>query len=379
MRIACFTTFDELASYADDWDRLAAGVPFRSWTWLSCWWRHYGPLSPAESARRRLAVLCAFDDAGRTVGIAPWYLECSAIKGRVLRALGSGEVCSDYVGLLCEPQMGDAVAESLSDYLAEEAHVPGPDALRWDLLDWSGVDAADREAAALERSLAQAGWDTHRRFGANCWRLKLPTAWDEYVAGLGKNFRRDVRRLERELLHSGRVVLHVVERLADLPRAMEILVELHQRRRQMQGERGCFASRRFTAFYREVVPELFRRGQAQFCWLELDGKPAAAEYQLVGDGILYAYQAGVDPDMMEHQPGKLLNLAILQRAIARGYREFDFLRGDEPYKARFGAEARPSVAMRIVPQHAAAQLRHGLWLAGTNLKHWAKRGRQKAK
>jgi CelD/BcsL family acetyltransferase involved in cellulose biosynthesis len=373
MRIACFTTFDELAAYADDWERLAAGVPFRSWTWLSCWWRHYGPQSPAEADRRRLAVLCVFDNDGRPVAIAPWYLECSSLKGRILRALGSGEVCSDYLGLLCEPRACDAVAESLTEYLIEDSHQTGLDALHCDLLDWTGIDAADREVAALERSLSQAGWGTHRRPGANCWRLKLPAAWEEYVAGLGKNLRRDVRRLEREFLQSGRAVLHVVERLADLSHAMGILVELHQRRQQMQGERGCFASRRFAAFYQECVPALFCRGQVQFCWLELDGRPVAAEYQLLGDGILYAYQAGVDPDMMQYQPGKLLNLAILQRAIARGYREFDFLRGDEPYKARFGAEARPSVAIRIVPPHVAARLRHGLWLAGKRVKHWAKR------
>jgi CelD/BcsL family acetyltransferase involved in cellulose biosynthesis len=379
MRIACFATFDELTSYADDWDRLAAGVPFRSWTWLSCWWRHYGSQSRGESARRRLAVLCAFDDSDRPVGIAPWYLECSALHGRVLRALGSDEVCSDYLGVLCQPQMGDAVTESLADYLVEQAHSLRSDALRWDLLDWSGIDAEDREVAALERSLSQAGWGTYRRPSANCWRLKLPTVWDEYVAGLGKNFRRDVRRLERDFLQSKRAVLHVVDRLQDLPRAMEILVQLHQRRQRTRGEPGCFASPRFTAFYHEVVPELLRRGQVQFYWLELDGKPAAAEYQLVGDGILYAYQAGVDPDAMEHQPGKLLNVAILQCAIARGYREFDFLRGDEPYKARFGAESRRSVVIRIVPQHAVAQLRHGLWLAGKNLKQWAKRGLKRAK
>ena len=99
---------------------------------------------------------------------------------------------------------------------------------------------------------------------------------------------------------------------------MDILVDLHQRRRQMLGEQGCFASARFLGFYRDVVPELFRRGQVQLYWLELDGQPVAAEYHLVGDGMLYVYQAGVDPESMEHQPGKLINLMILRQAIGRG-------------------------------------------------------------
>lgn len=374
MRIFCSTTLDELAPYADDWERLAEGVPFRSWTWLRHWWRHYGPQNDADSLRTRLAVLCVFDDAHALMAVAPWYLDCSAMHGRVLRPLGSGEVCSDYLSVLCHRATEEVVVEALADYLVEQASDDDPDALRWDLLELGGVDAEDRAMNNLTNHLAVSGSTVHRRPGVNCWRLDLPTDWDGYVASLGKNLRRDVRRLERELLDTDRVALHSVTRLDELPQAMNILVELHQRRREMLGEEGCFASPRFLGFYRDVVPELLRRGQVQFYWLELDGKPVAAEYQLVGNGTLYAYQAGVDPGSMEHQPGKLINLAILRQAIEHGYRAFDFLRGDEPYKARFGARPRPNVEYRIVPRRTVAQFRHNLWLAGNNVKEWMKRG-----
>lgn len=374
MRIVWFTTFTELAPYADDWERLAGGVPFRSWTWLGHWWRHYGPQKEAGGLRTRLAVLCVFDDANAPMGIAPWYLDGSAISGRVLRPLGSGEVCSDYQSVLCRPAAEEAVVEALTDYLVENARSDHPDALRWDRLELGGVDAADRTVAQLAHSLGVAGCTVDRRPGVNCWRLALPPDWQSYVASLGRNLRRDVRRLEREFLDTGRAALHEIVRLDELPEAMEILVQLHQRRRAALGEEGCFASPRFLGFYRTVVPEMLRRGQVQFHWLELDGRPVAAEYQLVGDGTLYAYQAGVDPECLEHQPGKLINVAILRQAIERGYRAFDFLRGDEPYKARFGAQPRPSIDFRIVPHRAAAQVRHNLWLAGRRVKQWIKSG-----
>ena len=374
MRIVRSTTLDELAPYADDWDRLSAGVPFRSWTWLSRWWRSYGPPQGADPSATRLATLCVFDDADSLVAVAPWYLDCSALHGRVLRPLGSGEVCSDYLSVLCHPAAEDAVAELLADYLVEDALAGGRDALRWDLLELGGVDAADRVVSGLVNYLAVANATVHRRMGVNCWRLELPTAWDDYVASLGRNLRREVRRLERELLGTDRVALHPVVGLDELPQAMKILVELHQRRRRMVGQRGCFASARFLAFYRDVVPELLRRGQVQFQWLQLDGQPVAAEYQLVGNGTLYAYQAGVDPRAMQHQPGKLINLAILRQAIERGYRAFDFLRGDEPYKARFGARPRPTLDFRVVSRRPAAQFRHSVWLAGSSVKKLVKRG-----
>jgi CelD/BcsL family acetyltransferase involved in cellulose biosynthesis len=371
MLVSRFTTLNELAPYADDWDQLAGGVPFRSWTWLSHWWRHYGR---QDDARSRLAVLGVFDGGGVLLGVAPWYLDCSTVYGRVLRPLGSGEVCSDYLSVLCHPAAKEAVIDVLADYLVESAGDDRPGALRWDLLQLDGVDAADSTAAELVDRLAASGCAIHRRAGMNCWRLDLPTDWESYVASLGKNLRRDMRRLERELLDTGRAVLHVVTRLAELPQAMEILVELHQGRRTTLGEKGCFASQQFLKFYGDVVPAMFVRGGAQFYWLELDGKPAAAEYQLVGGGLLYAYQAGVDPQAMKQQPGKLINLAILRQAIEHGYRAFDFLRGDEPYKARFGAQPRPTVELRVVPPRAVARLRHGLWLTGNSVKQWIKRG-----
>lgn len=60
MRVRCLSTLKKLAPYAEDWERLAAGVPFRSWTWLQHWWRQYGP-EHSPAANSRLAVVCIFD------------------------------------------------------------------------------------------------------------------------------------------------------------------------------------------------------------------------------------------------------------------------------------------------------------------------------
>jgi CelD/BcsL family acetyltransferase involved in cellulose biosynthesis len=371
MRIRLFTSLEQLAQYADDWERLAAGVPFRGLGWLGNWWHHYGPHSRAERGRAKLAVLGAFD-AGALVGIGPWHLETTAIGGKTLRLLGDGEVCSDYLSLLCQPGREEAVAGAMADYLVTNALDDDPNALHWDLMRLEGVDAEDRAISLLSHCLAISGCAAHRRAGMNCWRLELPASWDDYVNSLGKNFRRDVRRLERDWLDSPRMQLHEVKRLDELPAALEILIDLHQRRRETLGDQGCFASPRFMGFIRDALPDLLRNGQLRFYWLELDGRTAAAEFQLAGGGVLYAYQAGAAPEAMKLQPGKLLNLAILRRAIGEGYRAFDFLRGDEPYKARFGAKPRPSLELRIAPPKSVAKLRHGIWLAADNLKQWIK-------
>jgi CelD/BcsL family acetyltransferase involved in cellulose biosynthesis len=373
MRVYCLSTLAELAPYADDWDRLAAGVPFRSWTWLSHWWRNYGPGDGADRPRASLAALCVFDDTDTLVGVAPWYVDESLVRGRVLRPLGSGEVCSDYLSVLCHPGREAAILQTLAEHLTESASGRTADAPSWDLLELDGVDAEDQTIATLAACLTELGSTVHRQPGPNCWRLELPTDWENYVRSLSSNLRRDVRRLEREFLDTGRAVLYAVARQDELPRAMDIFVDLHQRRRSALGQPGCFASSRFSGFFRGVVPDLLHRGQLQLHWLELDGRPVAAECQLAGGGVLYTYQAGVEPEAMAQQPGKLIYLAILRKAVAQGYRAFDFLRGDERYKARFGGRPRPSVVYQAVPPRAAAEWRHNLWLAAGGVKRWVKK------
>ena len=107
------------------------------------------------------------------------------------------------------------------------------------------------------------------------------------------------------MLESDRARWHQVTSASELPAAWAILVELHQRRRLSLGEPGCFASRLFHDFHREVTQRLLDRDQLRMSWLELDGSPAAAEYHLAGTADTYAYQGGVDPERLAEEPGRL--------------------------------------------------------------------------
>ena len=132
----------------------------------------------------------------------------------------------------------------------------------------------------------------------SCWRLELPTDWDQYFASLGKHLRRDARRLERELLArpgdaahgdaAGRTAAGDGDSRRFAPAAAEDV-----------GREGLLRLGPFRGLLPDVVPELLRRGRVQLYWLEFDGRPVAAEYHLVGDGMLYVYQSGMEPELLE--------------------------------------------------------------------------------
>jgi CelD/BcsL family acetyltransferase involved in cellulose biosynthesis len=71
--------------------------------------------------------------------------------------------------------------------------------------------------------------------------------------------------------------------------------------------------------------------------------------------------------------------AALKGAIAEGMQVYDFLRGDEPYKALWRAERHSLAELRIVARHPAARLRHRAWLAAIRVKRLLREAAKVAK
>lgn len=365
MTVQVITTLDELHALEPAWNALCGESPFRSWDWLATWWKHYGgrrrqrDQHAERNVERQLHVLAVYDDDitqntdvndRQLIGIAPWFLDRTIVKGNVLRWLGSGEVCTDHLSLICKPEDRERVAAELAETLTVQCD-------DWDRLDLSAVDADDYAVMALAGHLEERECIVSRQAADSCWVLDLPTSWDEYLAALSKSHRKQLRQLERRVIESGRVNWHQVSNASDFNEAWPMLVDLHQRRRRSLGEPGCFASRAFHDFHGEVAQRLLDRGQLRISCLALDGKPAAAEYHFADSQTTYAYQGGVDPDRLEEEPGRLSTIVCLQRAIQEGHKRFDFLRGDEPYKAHWRAEPRTTFDYRVVPNRRLARLR----------------------
>ena len=360
MRIERFDNLNDLQPYRDAWGRLAGGVVFRGWTWLSTWWRHYGEGRPERS----LEVFIAFDgdDAGPDAvrAILPAYVESTWTQGRVLRLLGDGETCSDHLGLLAlESARADACA-SIARAIAEDQN--------WELLEFSAVDETDVPSQRLLDELAECDCMISRTPTDRCWTIELPATWDEFLAIQSKSHRKQLRQMERRVLESPRAAWRLVEASDVFGDAWSTLVDLHQRRRQSLGEPGCFASTTWAAFHWDVAQQLLRQGILRLSTLQFDGRPIAAEYHFSASGTTWAYQGGVDPTRLADEPGQLSTIRTIQHAIAEGCSRFDLLRGDEPYKAHWRAAPTQAYQLAAVPNRLWPRLRHSAYSGAKNLR-----------
>jgi CelD/BcsL family acetyltransferase involved in cellulose biosynthesis len=358
---------------AGDWSRLAAGMPFRTHEWLGTWWRHYQPALTAAGRHVELYVVCVHD-GDELIGLAPWYADRSRTAGTIIRQLGSGEVCSDYVSVLYRQDRGPEVAAALANWLDSCTNNPDRADDRWDILACDNADAGDGITRLLAEQMRFRGASVHRVLAERTWRIELPPTFDEYLGRLSKSHRKQLRQLQRRYFQTGRAILRSAEHADQVSYGWQLLVNLHQRRLRSLGKLGCFQSEPFTRFHRAATEALFRAGRLRLHWLELDGRPVSAEYHLAGDGVVYAYLGGIEPDVLTWEPGRMITLATIQQAIAAGCRAFDFCRGDEAYKAHFRAMPFDTVTWRIVCNRPAARLRHSVWIAQQRASQWVKDG-----
>jgi len=370
LSVVLHESWKTLEPWSDRWDQWAENNPFRTWNWVTTWWSFYGPVYP----RRRLQVLSIHSER-ELLGFAPLFKSWHPFWGWTIRFLGSGEVCGDDLGWIApqefQEHVGRVVAGALQGYLVKiPSQVIVPDdkqagsvrrvACRY--LDLDGIKASDRGILAFLDELKRLGWRTDARAIEHCWQIELPETWTDYLQNvLGRAMRKKVRRLEDRHLASGEVKVHTVCGSESWDQAWGYLVRLHQARRQQLGDGGAFDSSAFRQFHQAILNHLLPVNKVRLIWLEWHGQPIAAEYLLISGQIVRGYQSGMDPKFAHMSPGFLANLAAIQQAIAEGYSMFDFLRGDEPYKAEWGAQPVKMLRIRAVPPRPMARLRFAMW------------------
>jgi CelD/BcsL family acetyltransferase involved in cellulose biosynthesis len=84
------------------------------------------------------------------------------------------------------------------------------------------------------------------------------------------------------------------------------------------------------------------------------------------------FQTGMDPDLRELEPGHMMVAASLRSALTGGYRTYDLLRGDEPYKALWGARPEPLRRLRFTAPVLSARCSDVAYAALVQAKRWLK-------
>ena len=306
---------DDFQGIQDEWQKLlpscSTDTIFVTPWWQSLWWRHFGEGSELH--------ILSVRDGDEIIGIAPLMLRDGAFS-----FLGDSDLF-DYHDFLIlrgrEPDFFDAILDYLLD-------------LDWHVLALVSLPQASPTLSHLPALVEKRGLVAEVKAEDMAPVAFLPSLWEEYLAGLSKRDRHELRRKLRRLEKADTPRQYVCENPATLP---ECMGEFFRLLRASSPEKATFLTAERQSFFIDVALELTPRGQFRLYFLELNGIRVAScicfDY---GDSYLL-YNSGYDPDYSSLSVGLLNKALCLREAIERGKHSFEFLRGTERYKYDLGA------------------------------------------
>lgn len=309
-----------------------ANVPFLRHEYLRAWW---STLGGGEWRAGELAIVAAREN-GRLVGIAPLFLTENLEHQPALMLLGSIEI-SDYLDVIARPHDLPAFISGLLDFYINI----GPSSL---CLDWYNLPATSPTLPLLRAESKKRGWSFTQENFRPAISATLPGDFARYLNSIDKKQRHEIRRKMRRIHEFGLAVRwYIVEEESALDAECEAFLALMANDRAKSG----FLSEAMRVQMRNSVHAAFHAGWLQLAFLTVNGAKAAGYLNFDYANRIWVYNSGIDYRYLELSPGWVLLGYLLEWANNHHRTEFDFMRGDEGYKYRFGGVGSWVVRTRV--------------------------------
>jgi CelD/BcsL family acetyltransferase involved in cellulose biosynthesis len=115
------------------------------------------------------------------------------------------------------------------------------------------------------------------------------------------------------------------------------LFRLHGMRWGKRGESGVLEGKAIQDFHRIAARGLLKLAALRLYGMFLNKEMVGVYLGYVCGELAFYYLSGFNPEVAELSPGTLLVGHAIEEAAREGARTFDFLRGSEPYKYKWGA------------------------------------------
>ncbi|HEV8199020.1 MAG TPA: GNAT family N-acetyltransferase [Candidatus Polarisedimenticolia bacterium] len=309
-----------------EWNALVettSDQPFYRHEYLRSWMDHFVPDAT-------LKILTGRDHAGTLVAALPLVADRGFLYGLPVRRLVSPtSVHSGRFDLIAADRR--SAARSFLRTLADDD--------TWDMIRITDVPAGgnawDLYAAALEAGFPAGAWESQRSPF-----LALPASYDKLEARLSSKFKANLRRRRRRLEERGDVRVECVTGGGGLERRLEDHFALE--RSGWKGRKGTAAaqSSRTRGFYTGLAHGAARGDYLSLSSLHVAGRAIASQYGLARRGVYSLLMTCYDETWSEYSPGNLLMETVMQRCVAGGLSEFDFLGCDLGWKLDWSPTAR---------------------------------------
>jgi CelD/BcsL family acetyltransferase involved in cellulose biosynthesis len=328
MEFTKHNTFESIKPYQNDWNHLlqksASHVPFLTFDYLQAWWETRGGGEWPEDSQ--LVLVLAFKDQ-HLVGAAPLFHAMNLEGIPALMFLGAIEV-SDFLDFIVTPEDSQEFITGLIDFLIQDEEIPA-----WEMIDLYNLLEESPTINHLQAEANRQGWSYQKNQLQPSPYIPLPDDFETYLAGIDKKQRHEIRRKLRNVessLHEGD--LYITEDPSLLFSDVETFINMMAQ----DPAKKAFLTQPMREHLHRTAQTAFEKGWLHLAFFTLDGHKAAANMSFIFDNRLWLYNSGWEWDYREFSPGWVLLAHLIKWCTENGVEEFDFMRGDENYKYKFG-------------------------------------------
>jgi CelD/BcsL family acetyltransferase involved in cellulose biosynthesis len=307
---------------ADEWDDLAkrgmTDTPFQTLAYQQSWWQNLHP----DGSELHSVITRSRDE--ELVAIACFYVTSDG----VVHFNGCVEE-TDYLDLIVEARHAEESWSLIYDLLQSDEYP------EWHLLELCNVPSVSPTRTILARLAEETNHCVVESVNEVCPVIHLPESFEAYLDMIDGKQRREIQRKLRRANGAG-VEIQIIGNDDDLVSAVDEFLQLLKK--STLEKRDWLTKERATLF-QDVAGAARAAGTLQLIFLKIQDQNAAALFNFDYGDRIWVYNSGLDPQLFSKLSlGVVLTAKAIEWAIDQKRTEFDFLRGSETYKYRFGAE-----------------------------------------
>jgi len=337
VHIDIIESLPSLAKLEDNWNAVYDADDeaqiFLSWKWLNGWLSSIpGPWFILAAKER--------DDADLPyVAFFPLRLQTTIEKSEVFGDVRmAGNFGADYTGIVCRLEAEHKVIPAFARTVRQ---------MNWARLHLDNVRISERRWRLLTACFPKASFHSTKVDkvikidgvdNSLCPYATLPNDWNAYLDALSTNTRQKIRRLLKQVEASSeyRITVATAE---TFDRDLKTLLGFWDTKwRARKSDRIDSLIRSNSA----MLTRSFHSGLVHLPTFWHGDRPVAALATLVDPRkrTFSFYMTGRDETFEGPPAGMILHAYSIRHAIEHGFVEYDFLRGNEPYKYSFGCKER---------------------------------------
>lgn len=312
---------DAFTVLSDEWDNLAqrgiTDTPFQTLAYQKAWWTHLHPengrlhtITVRNEQKELLAIACLYNLDG-----ALYFNGCVEE--------------TDYLDLIVSADHAESAWQAILDCLCS------PNFPEWHSIDLCNIPEASPSRTILDQEAQRRGFSFNEQVNEVCPVIPLADTFEGYLDSIDSKQRREINRKLRRA-QGADAQLVVVGPEDDVDTAVSDFLDLLQK--STFEKRDWLNDGRRAVFY-DAARAAQKAGTLNLLFIEVRGKKAAGLFNFDYKDRIWVYNSGLDPALFGALSlGVVITAKAIENAIENGRSTFDFLRGNETYKYRFGAQ-----------------------------------------